>query len=606
VSDTRLPPVAATVLVAAVDGLAARLRGKLDASTARVAGWDIRVDGDNYVITVDPDTTVCLIADAGVVRTADAATCTCLLAPNCLHRVSVLAAAPVEDPDSVDNPAPTDDPGSASPPQTAGPTADTAAASESETAVLTDAQRAAIATLWEAAVAVLESGVTGSGIVARTGLLRAAHEAQATGVHRAAGLARSVATLLQAARDNAPQYRLADLTDAVRDLLAVLHRLSGASVPPDLLGSGRRRYDVQGSLRLYGLCTIAVLADSGYAGVVTYVIDTAGTIWAIADIAPGDAERAATAGNATVALGDSALQHRQLTRAGLVVSGATAADTRHLGAGKSVRAVTAPGATWHDGPATRLWAEPAADQLRRAFTALAQPVTERRAGDDLVFLTVRIEQHPSGPVHAVTTDGSRIRLLVASDHPALAYRDNLRLLGRSPGLDLLLIGRPVRATTAGVEALAVAPAAGAIGWTLPPALSGHIDLAYDRLHASHLPSVGDEPGSVTAEAGGGAAGPALELLRRNVDRVAAGGRGVMALPPSTRYPSDALRLRRARLETGAQLLDALTAAAVNRQRDAFGRLAGDDSSAFARAWLAAAVYADAADRSLAEASWTVA
>jgi hypothetical protein len=68
------------------------------------------------------------------------------------------------------------------------------------------------------------------------------------------------------------------------------------------------------------------------------------------------------------------------------------------------------------------------------------------------------------------------------------------------------------------------------------------------------------------------------------------------LPPSSQYPPDALRLHRARLDNGAGLLDALTAAAVDRQRDTFGRLTGDDGSAFARVWLAVAVHADAADR----------
>jgi hypothetical protein len=70
-----------------------------------------------------------------------------------------------------------------------------------------------------------------------------------------------------------------------------------------------------------------------------------------------------------------------------------------------------------------------------------------------------------------------------------------------------------------------------------------------------------------------------------------------------RGPSDTGRLRRARLETGAALLDRLTTAAGNRPRDAFGRLSDDDGTAFAQAWLAAAVYSDAATRAFAEASW---
>ncbi|WP_327010075.1 hypothetical protein OHA72_24250 [Dactylosporangium sp. NBC_01737] len=47
----------------------------------------------------------------------------------------------------------------------------------------------------------------------------------------------------------------------------------------------------------------------------------------------------------------------------------------------------------------------------------------------------------------------------------------------------------------------------------------------------------------------------------------------------------------------------MTEAACTRPRDMFGRLAGDDGSAFAQAWLATAVYTDAATRAVAEATW---
>ncbi|WP_344407334.1 hypothetical protein, partial [Dactylosporangium fulvum] len=91
-----LPPVAAAVLVAAVDGLPARLRKKLDDAAAKLAGRAVVADGPRYSVTIDDTTTVTLVTEAGVVRSPDAVTCTCLLAPNCLHRAAILALAPVD------------------------------------------------------------------------------------------------------------------------------------------------------------------------------------------------------------------------------------------------------------------------------------------------------------------------------------------------------------------------------------------------------------------------------------------------------------------------------------------------------------------------------
>jgi hypothetical protein len=148
--------------------------------------------------------------------------------------------------------------------------------------------------------------------------------------------------------------------------------------------------------------------------------------------------------------------------------------------------------------------------------------------------------------------------------------------------------------------LAVAPVEGS-AWRV----DGHADLAFDRLHASQLPRAGDaRAGSPVAGPGAAAGGPepALQRLTAQVERAVAGGR-VMLTFPTGRGPSDATRLRRARLEAGAALLERLVEAANHRPRDAFGRLGDDDGADFARAWLAAAAYADAAGRALAEASW---
>jgi len=682
-----LPPVATPVLVAAVDALPARLRKKLDDAVAKYADRTVTESGGRYTVSVDGSTTVTLVTDGGVVRSPDAASCTCLLAPNCLHRAAVLALAPVDagltstDPTATTDPIASAEPGGDGSAGAAAATAEGAqqwptrnaeqgtVAPTDPAETLTTQQIAAVTQLWRASVAVLTAGVSGSGSVARTALLRAAHDAQACKVYRPAAAARVVASLLQAARTNEAHYRLADLADALRELLGVTHRL--LTHPADvagarLLGSARQAYQLEGSLRLHGLCTTAVLADTGHAGVVTYAADRQGKLWMIADLAPGDARRAATAGNATVSLGETALSHRALTRAGLVVSGATASASRQLGAGKSVRAVTASGVAWHEAPLAALWVPPPAEQIHRAFAALARPITDRVAGSDLLFLSARVLGTDGDAVSASTADGTVLTLRVASDHPALAYRENLRLLGQTTGLEMLLIGRPDPGQPGTVYPLAIAPPTGD-GWLLPAPSDGHADLAFDRLHRSHLPAPNhppaqpntpdqpdphetpdaptdsvpasedqahpqgqantpDQPGPhVTHDAPSGsvpasppdgadhrpaadrqwrpaAVDPALHLLRVQLERTVAGGRTVLAFSAG-RGPSDASRLLRARLDAGAALLDLLTTAASSRHRDSFGRLSDDDGTAFARAWLAAAVYTDAATRAYAEATW---
>ncbi|WP_329009197.1 hypothetical protein OG271_24265 [Micromonospora rifamycinica] len=638
---TALPAVTAPVLAEALDALPARLRRKVDDAVVRARGWPVTGTADGVTVRVDESTTVTLVAVDGVVRGAADARCSCLLAPNCLHRMAVLALAPVDDavpaqPSTPSAVRPVDPsvgrPGGPVPGAPAGvavaPPADAATAPPAGAAAaagggtpapraagaasdggLTDRQRVAAEGLWRVAVEVLAAGVVGCGVVLRTALLRAVHEARANGLHRAAASGTRVAAGLRAAREAEPHHRLAELTDDLRELLAVSRRLRGATPPADelgaLLGVARRAYDPQAGLRLYGLCTVPVVTDSGYAGVVTYLADRTGRLWTVADLAPGDVGRAVGAGDATVAVGESGLSHRQLTRAGLVVSGGTASDSGQLGAGRAVRAVRAAGAGWADEPLAALWTQPLPDQVRRAFDAVTLPVPERPAGADLLFLTVRVLGGHEHTVLVETGDGAVLTLTAADEHAVLPYRDNLRLLARAAGAELRLVGRLDPARRATVQALSVGPTSvDGPGLDLPESWAGHADLGFDRLHSSQL-RAGD-PGSVDG-ASPGRAGPvpgprvgdaAGGLLRRQVERVVSGGRAVQALADPV-----AQRLRLARLDLGAQLLTTLGDAARARPRDAFGRLTADDGQAFAESWLALAVYEGAASRALAEASW---
>ncbi|MGW0599528.1 hypothetical protein ACWD11_20560 [Streptomyces sp. NPDC002776] len=651
-----LPPVAPDVTAELVEALSPRLRKRLDAGVAKLAGRPAVVNGDTVRVAVDDDTDLELHAPGGVVSSADAIRCGCLLAPACLHRAAIASAAPVADAPAPDDaaeptattaappdpdpaaatPAPPDpDPttGSAgpsssdltedtAPPPNPAPTTTTAAppdplptsntttppdpnptttppappnpAPATSTApppepdpTATPGQLTAVHALRAAAAAVLDAGTDGAGAVVQAELLRAAHTARLAGLPRAAAAAVAVVTGLRAARGADPSYRLADLVTALHAVLSAAHRLPRATGPElaALRGSVRQPYTPDGSLRLYGLFSEPVLTATGYAGAVTWTADAQGRLYTVSDVAPGGAGRAVGAAERAVRIGDTALTHRELSRAGLAVSGATVSPTGRLGAGKGVRAVRAAGVAWDGDPLHRLWAVPVAEQALRALS---------EDGHDLLFLDITLlgtVREAAGDCLLADCGGLTVRLAAAHDHPALPDRDNLRLLAAAPGARLRVVAR-----------LSPAPHARAflLGTAHPADPDARVDLGFDRLQHADLP--GTAP---TAPAPAVAASPPdeppLHLLRRRVQQAASGGRRVLAFPGDS--ASDARRLGRLGLATAGDLLEELHAAAADRDRDAFGRLIPADADRFARAWLGAAHYTAEVERTLCAAAW---
>ncbi|MGV9696586.1 hypothetical protein ACWDTR_12600 [Streptomyces sp. NPDC003470] len=627
--NAQLPPVDPAVTAELVAALTPRLRKRLDAGVAKVAGRPAVRDGDVVRVAVDDDTDLELHAPAGVVASADAIRCGCLLAPDCLHRAAAASAAPVADPAQSPPAAPAEPPTTdpAQPPATdttAPPTTDPAqppaaavapraqgpaepsdtdpaqpspaAPRPSPTAppppsavpqpapgTATPEQRAAAADLRDAAAAVLEAGTDGAGAVVQAELLRAAHTARLAGLPRAAGRAVSVVTALRAARSADPAYRLTDLAAALRDVLATAHRLPDAvgQELSALRGSVRQPYTPNGSLRLYGLFSEPVLTATGYAGAVTWTADATGTLYTVSDVAPGGAGRATGAADRGVRIGDTTLTHRELSRAGLVVSGATVSPTGRLGAGAGVRAVRASGAAWHAEPLDRLWAVPVAEQVSRALTT----------DQDLLFLDVTLTgtvREAAGECLLADCAGLTLRLAAAHDDPALPHRDNLRLLADAPGARLRLVARLTPAPFPRALLLAVSH---------PTDPGARVDLGLDRLRRADLPAPVPPPAVPAPDIDEAP----VHLLRRRVHQAASGGRRVLAFPGGG--AADGPRLRRQGLATAGELLDALHAAATDRGRDPFGRLLPADAGRFARAWLAAAVYTEEIDRTLCAAAW---
>ncbi|MFD5323558.1 hypothetical protein [Streptomyces sp. NPDC127092] len=615
-----LPAVAPSVTAELVGALSPRLRKRLDAGVAKLSGRPVTVDGDTVRLAVDDDTDLELHAPGGVVTRPDAIRCGCLLAPDCLHRAAVASAAPIAEtgecapatdagsaPDGAsatapgsphapavqtrpakaaqanagDLPAPaaTAEPASGSDP---GPQAQPDPAA----ATATPAQHTAARALHTAAAHVLDAGTDGAGAVLQAELLRAAHTARLAGLPRAAASAVSVVTGLRAARAADPAYRLADLVATLREVLGTAHRLPRAigQELTTLRGAVRQPYRPDGSLRLYGLFSEPVLTTTGYAGAVTWTADAQGRLYTVSDVAPGGASRAVGAADRAVRIGDTALTHRELSRAGLAVSGATVSPTGRLGAGAGVRAVRASGVAWHAAPLDQLWAVPAADQ---AVRALAEDTHH-----DLLFLDVTLGgtvREAAGDCLLAACGGLTVRLTAAHDDPSLPHRDNLRLLAAARGSRLRIVARLVPAAHARAQLLAVSH---------PTDPDARLDTGLDRLQLADLPAPSQTDPVAAPPV---PEDPPLHLLRRRVHQAVSGGRRVLAFPGDG--AADSGRLRRIGLGTAAELLDELHAAAADRTRDAFGRLLPADLDRFAHAWLAAAHYTTEVDRALCATAW---
>ncbi|MFE2506365.1 hypothetical protein [Streptomyces rubiginosohelvolus] len=621
----QLPPVAPEVTATLVEGLSPRLRKRLDAAVTKLAARPTHRDGDTTTIEVDDETELRLHAPGGVVAKVEDVTCGCLLAPACVHRAAAACAAPAAD--LVPEPA------EQATPETPGPASATAAAvgpdaahdlglnvapafgPDAATGVTVNAapgtapdvatphetaspdQRAAADALWSAGAAVLEAGVDGAGAVTQSALLRAAHTARLRHLPRAAGAALSVVTLLRAARAGDPSYRTAELVTALAELLGTARRVgtaSGAELAA-VRGRVRRPYSPDGSLRLYGLFTEPVVTDSGHGGVRTWVAGADGRLFTVGDVAPGGVGRALGVADRAVRLGDSALTHRELGRAGLAVSGATVSPDGRLGAGKAVKAVTARGAAWTEPPLAALWETPPAEQAARALRSTSRYVDPDGTGSDLLFLDVELlgaVREPGGACLLAQCEGGvRVRLTVADDDPALAHRDNLALLAAAPGTRLRIIGRLVPATHPRLTLLACTHPTG----------EGTVDLGLDRLRRADLPDP-SAPAHFAPPQPAGPGGPSpLYLLERRVEQTVPAGRAALGLLSDV--TAETRRIRRSGLPTAAALLTALCASAVQRDRDLFGRLLPADTDGFAAYWLAAARYTAAVSESLCAAAW---
>lgn len=614
-----LPPVAPDVIADAVENLSPRLRKKLDTAIEQYAAEPVGINTGTFSVNCGEDAVVTLApGPAGAVTQADQATCTCLLTPRCLHRAAVLSACPVASdilaPD-IAEPEATADTSDAESAADSPTTPETAAPTEATTAAtLTTTQTSAALALWSAAAAVLAAGIPAAGAVPQAELLRAAHTARLGGLHRAEAAALRVVSGLRSARAHRGEHRLADLVAALRELLLTTVLLAAGDSDPSLIGVARRAYQPGGAVRVYGVCREPIISATGYAGVVTHLLTEDGRWYSASDVKPGGPGRARAAANAPVTIGAATLDHGQLARGGLLISGATVSPDGRLGSGKEVRATPLTGLPWSAGPVAALLNRPLADVAAQRLTVTPAD-DEARTDATRELMACDVEVLAGQGDHLLVREpasGTPIRLIPADAHPDLAHTTNLRQLASRPGLRVRLVGRLDPDRPATMRPLAVGPVPDTEATLrLPDTWLGRADLGYDRLQGSHLPPQSACPPPETfAEPLDPMADSPLWRYRHLVELAVSGGRravGEFARRPNRPGPPGPAfaPIRAAGFHAAADLATHLADEADRRHRDTFGRLTDPDPDGYARAWLAAAAHLATTERALVLASWEV-
>lgn len=641
-----------------LEALPARLRKRLDAAVERAGAWPHEPADGGELIRVDDETTVTLRLTGGVVLAADDVVCSCLLAPACLHRAAVAARLPVHDPNAgagtgtgTGAGAPDDTNGASGSGGSDGtcgsdggvhdvPAQRLQADLPPEAAPLTARERAAASALWESAASVLVAGLVGNNLFTEAELARATHQARAVGLHRAAALGARVATGLRSARDRRDDHRVEQFVADLRELLLTTYQLTNMSdtaALAELRGISRRSYTDQGSMRLHGLFTEPIAARTGHAGVVGYAVDGTGVLWSTASIGPGGPALIRPSYDNALKLGGTTLTQRELSRSGLLVSGASSSPDGRLSSSAATKAVRTDGVPWTEQPIAGLFDEPLADQLARALRA-DRDDEAYRAGDDLVFLRARILSGVSGLGGIGGGGGDESGLILALEDPegasedgsdervirclpagvSATYRHNFAMLAEAQQR-IQLIARPDKLRPGTVHGLAISLLDPGTALALPESWSGRIILGLDRIPVKKADEDGDksepegDPASATVDAPiapmapvtretVGADQTSLPLLRHHVEQAAAAGR---AITRTALLDRDCARLDRDALHTGAALLRDLAATAVP-VRDAFHRTVNTKErpkDAYPLAWLAAAVYTQAAAADLTVSRW---
>nr|VDG62433.1 Uncharacterised protein [Streptococcus thermophilus] len=522
-----LPGMDPDFVAATIEALPGRLQKRL--GTADPDSWTI----DGTTVTVGT-ATVTLDPPAG-------AECDCLLSPRCLHLAQVLTACPptAASPDDAADPAESVEPADV----------ENAADPESsdEPLSLTDDQLATLSLAEECLMGLLDRGLGGLTASDRAAVLRLVSAAR---VQRLPLLASSFARLhgeLGSADGRVTEAAISVLVDTAMATHQLRHGQETDTLSVDAVGTARRTYQPVGGLKLRGWACEPVLTRSGYAGVITYLVDERdGYVWQLPSVVPGDETQVDQAYRASAGFAELGLNHHDLARSGLLLTHATASADGRLGRGAKVRASA------------------------RTPDESAVPAKDWWVGDGVL---AGVEDGGLHPVLVVETDDGPLRCQVTPAAEQLGV-PTLRVLASAVGVEVQLRLRQRRPEEPGRSPWVLIGVGHDGTWVFP---------GLDRPNEHWLGA----PHDVAPKAVASSRVEPATVLRRWRDAVARQGRRGATGTNRDRLMADAAWLRAHASGHRADLLECLAEAAAAGTRGFDGRFRADVSD-LPRRWLAVA------------------
>ena len=581
------PQISPLLLAEMIESMPGRVRKRLDAEPNVAHGWQWTFEKDRWLVAAGEET-VELRSERGVIASHEHFRCSCLLTPKCFHVVaciSVLSTVLSSVATNVDE-GQTDVAATESASESTEEATDQAASDPQM--VVTDEMRAAARLAQSAVAAVLRVGASRAGLLVQSSVLRAAHQCRESGLIALGNMLLRIAEGSGRLRSNRETADASVLRDDLASALATsLTVINQATAPKWLVGQARRTFDPINVRKLEGVCAEPILTLSGYAGVCVYLqagVMGGDDLFTINELRPGDSQLVLQAYGGGIELGTVAIDAKRLCRSSLAVQNLTASSDGRLGKGKSTRwAIQSNrGATsrFREGR----FALPLEEQIQHVFQRSLMSEAQRHGGWDLVaFDAVVIGPRGAGVLVQVDQAIAAWRLMIAIDDAQLAYRENLSLLARCPGMSMRCIGR-LRLDAAGeVDLIAIAPLAsssmdtdpnaeaasdGQPQMALPPQWEGVCNVGLDRLQRQHFVGIqrwSDEASIGEDQSRQHAPSDGLDSLRRRLNGLAMGGRVAVPALGSSTHRREQRRLQQSYQTTAAQLLEVLAISAGNAQ-----------------------------------------
>lgn len=537
------PTVAPELLAAFVAAAPSRVTRRLDAEPSVAESWvwsvsatEVRVDAGEVQVSLK----------GAVLRAESDVSCTCLLAPRCLHVLAVLGVLRIADAAS--------DAASETRSRTSETTRSEAQSDtprDAHVEHVDDDQRAVATRAWSVVSEVLHAGLAQIGTVRLGELLRVAHACRLAGAVRLESALLGVFEGARDLREGRASFRASDACARIAEALEIAHRLRRGEA--SALGSARRAYAPVVGLRVAGLAT-APIARRGYAGVVTYFTD--GTrVYSAQELVPGETSRARDAFDAPLRFGEISLSHREASKVGLLFARAEVSRDGRLGAGKSVVCVSV---RRDDTLVDRLFSVPLDEQLAAADR-----------GDGRLVCLEGVVARADAAFALTREGGGAIPLRPTIDEPIFAGRDNVSKLAEA-GARARFVTR-LSDDGAALEPIALCFSGESTWRSLDDERLGHASVPRGEPRAWTPPESFD----------------ALGAVRRRVVRFALAGARSLPSAAHAELAREAVVARERLLPTAAEAL--LTLASARDEP--------------APAWLASYVYLAAAERSLLRETW---